>query len=461
MKNSTSMNCASRALPAIRSAAAVLALGAATASAATYTWMSSPANGNWDTTSANWNTSAAWVDGNDAVFPETTSQRKPNVTAPRTANNLTINSSTSYTIQGVGPLTVNGTILAKGDQTFAVPLAGSALHVQASAANTTVRLNSASNAQGSTYLEGAYAFILLPASDGALGEAPASPENNIFVSGSGIKTIRGGFNINSNRTVVLSSGASLEARSTGSPLVFKGVVKAETADSTTTRLLVNHIGIFSAVVLDPGAGRTNAFGRLTVKQIVKVASGVTRLSGPGSTGESANLFVCGRGSTSGYTSNQGILNVDGGELYSTQGSIYVDAKDYAQVTVTNGGKVVMPNAVYMNGNGTPAKLTVADGGIVHVKDLMISDSTTKSEVWLEEGGLIKAERLYMDHTGRPCDFHFNGGTYQATKEASSNMAAKEDSADYWTGVHFLIGEKGAVFDTSIKNTRLGLSLIHI
>ena len=40
--------------------AAMVVMGGAFA--ADYTWMSSPADANWNTTSLNWNTGEAWVD---------------------------------------------------------------------------------------------------------------------------------------------------------------------------------------------------------------------------------------------------------------------------------------------------------------------------------------------------------------------------------------------------------------
>ena len=42
--------------------------------AADYTWMSSPADALWNTTSLNWNSGEAWVDGNNAIFGSSSSK---------------------------------------------------------------------------------------------------------------------------------------------------------------------------------------------------------------------------------------------------------------------------------------------------------------------------------------------------------------------------------------------------
>lgn len=47
---------------------ASIAVTGAVAHAADYMWMSSPADALWNTTSLNWNSSEAWVDGNNAIF---------------------------------------------------------------------------------------------------------------------------------------------------------------------------------------------------------------------------------------------------------------------------------------------------------------------------------------------------------------------------------------------------------
>ena len=52
----------------------VVAVTGAVAYAANYTWMSSPADALWNTTSLNWNSGEAWVDGNNAIFGSSSSK---------------------------------------------------------------------------------------------------------------------------------------------------------------------------------------------------------------------------------------------------------------------------------------------------------------------------------------------------------------------------------------------------
>ena len=94
---------------------------------------------------------------------------------------------------------------------------------------------------------------------------------------------------------------------------------------------------------------------------------------------------------------------------------YVDAQQYGQVVVTNGGKVNMQSVEWLNGHGSPARLTIVDGGEVTLNKLRISQSQA-SEVHLNEGGLLKAVSLVIDpgiDPGPKGTFWFNGGRLQS------------------------------------------------
>ena len=90
----------------------------------TYTWLSTPADGNWNTSSLNWSDGTtdgvAWVDDvsnpNDAVFG-TTSTKSVSIGSRRTVNNLTFTGN-EYSLSGNGPLAVAGSVILSTGSTF-------------------------------------------------------------------------------------------------------------------------------------------------------------------------------------------------------------------------------------------------------------------------------------------------------------------------------------------------------
>ena len=421
-----------------------------------YTWMASPANATWDATSLDWNSGAAWADGNNAVFGAS-SQTTLAIPAERLVNDLTIN-NVAYTFNGTGPLRVKGTITPVGanDQNFNVPLAsgntdGSLRFYSTGVDWRSAYLNSVDNLQTKTVLAGT--VFLMAKGDGSFGPAPAAPAENITIE-SGNPTIfaNGAVTVNANRIVKIASGAALWTGS-NSPFTYKSQIVAEPdegsdySQDTYVKIRSNWGGL---VTFDPGENRTNAFGRLVIDtRRLKLASGTTVVTGPAtSTGDSAITYVKGNGTT--FSTDRGYLLVEGGELYSPAmedgKDRYVDVGAYGQVVVQNSGKVVMTNGVqWLNGLNSPGKLTVANGGVFAVNQLRVSQSgTSQSEVHLDEGGLIAVHQLRMDNASTGL-FAFNGGSLQATKENRAFYAGSETS---WENVSFTVGEKGAGFDLS-------------
>ena len=419
-----------------------------------YTWMASPANGSWDGTSANWNAGEAWADGNNAVFGSS-SQTTVTVGSERLVNDLTINNA-AYTFNGTGPLRVKGTITPVGakDQHFNVPLASGrddgSLHFTATGVDwRSAYLDSVNNLQTSTVLGGT--VFLMAKGDGSFGPAPATPTENIVIE-SGNPTIYGNasFAIHSNRIVKIKSGAALWTGS-NSPFTYKAQIVAEPEDDsdysldTKVKIRSNWGGL---VTFDPGADRTNAFGRLFIDtRRLRLASGVTTVTGPAtSTGEDAILYVKGNGSA--FSTDRGCLLIDGGELSSPKmtGDRYVDVGAFGQVVVTNGGRVTMPEGVqWINGLNSPGKLTVAKDGSFAVETLRVSQSGgNRSEVHLDEGGLLAVYQFRMDNASSGL-FAFDGGCLQALRETRAFYAGASAS---WANVAFTVGEKGAGFDLS-------------
>lgn len=202
--------------------------------------------------------------------------------------------------------------------------------------------------------------------------------------------------------------------------------------------------------INPGAGVTNIVGGMTVAGKLTISSGVTRLGvASNATGESAMLYVVGNWNNY-NTSSIGILDVTGGTLYATQ-NFYVDTRQYAQVTVKNGGKVYMPSAEWLNGLYNPSRLTISDGGEFLVGTLRVCSSSA-SQVNLNEGGLMALNNMaiYVTNT-KQAKFLFNGGRIQSRDGRENFLAPSSSSAteEQWNAaVKFAVGEGGAVFDTT-------------
>ena len=427
-----------------------------TSSAATYTW--EPTDGNWDTETGNWNdgslSGVVWVDNNDspndAVFGSSAAKKTVAAGSTRYVNNLQV--AGGYVFNGAGPISVAGTVTLTGtDSHFNSPFASlradGSLHI-AAASDWKIGYFAGANQQSATYLEGLVYFA--PSSDAVFGSEPEEPTDNIFVTGT--PTIYGNVQVSmhSNRTIRISSGSGLLTAGTAA-LTYRNMIVAEPSEGlqfSTNAYVTIRSDWTSLVTFDPGAARTNAFGRLRTYSRLKLASGVTAVTaGPSfGTGGSAVLYV--KGNESSFSTTRGNLLIDGGELYAPQSSRYVDVRMYGQVTVTNSGKVYMPNVEWLNGLYTPGRLTIADGGEVTLDKLRISQcSYAQSEIHLNEGGMLRANAIYIaESEAQKVLFRFNGGAVQA-RNASIAFITNPNTARYGK-TRFAVGEKGAVFDTS-------------
>ena len=328
--------------------AAVAALLTGGAYAADYTWMASPADANWNATSLNWNSGAAWVDDasapNNAIFPYTSSQKTITIPSGETrhVNNMTVGGA-NYDFTG-GAIGLTGTLLVT---------------------NT-------------------------------------------------------GCTISSRIAAKKASGLDY---STSARVTFKA----------------------NSAVMNPGVGVTNVVGSMTVKGKLTISSGVAHLGvAKNATGENAMLYVL--GNYNNFNSGIGNLEVAGGTLYATQ-NVYIEASQYAQVTVKDGGKVVMPSAEWLNGLYNPARLTVSNGGEFRVSVLRAC-SGYASQVNLNEGGLIAVRRIVAVNSTKQTKFLFNGGRLQS-RDGIENFLDASLTEDQWNAtIKFAVGEGGAVFDAS-------------
>ena len=435
--------------------AAVAAACAAAVAAEDWTW--GGGNGTWDSSSANWDR-GAWVDDeaspNNAVFAPS-AQASVTLSGSRFVNDVTVGGG-GVKIGGSGVLNIAGTLTANAETRITsrnVAIGGSnGLRI---AGSKMVYMLGTNTCSGGTYL-GSSNFIVLD-QDYQLGIVPETPEDNIFVTGEnpGIFA-QGAFSVNSNRTIRLQAGKSLRlGAGSGQTMNVRGVISApdsEGLDRNTDTLVTvfdGWKGWSGLTVFAPGDSRTNSFGRLLMYGHLRIGDGVTRLgfSTGGKTGENAMLYVKNVKTTS-FDSSWGVLEVAGGEL-AAPGRVYVDVSGYGQVKVSGGGKVYMPDVEWLNGLSTPGRLSVENGEFT-VRALRLSQSPG-SEVYLGEGGLICADKLFLDSDDRRCDFRFDGGFVQARsatgKAADRQLTYMSTNDVRWAGTTFRVMEKGAGFDT--------------
>ena len=212
-------------------------------------------------------------------------------------------------------------------------------------------------------------------------------------------------------------------------------------------------------VFDPGEGRTNIVGHLQLAANngrgghLRIASGVTYV-GAAVKDVDTKAMVYVKGNDTAYTNVYGNLELSGGTIYTSQ-SRYIQVFKYGQVTVTNNSKIIAYNCTWLHGGGsTPARLTVGSGGAVYVDQIHISRSTSGigTEIHLEEGGTISPNALTLasDISNPVGTFRFNGGALQARTERADFFGTPTGAK--WEGIKVLVGEKGAVFNTS--NTKV-------
>ena len=289
------------------------------------------------------------------------------------------------------------------------------------------------------------------ANDTALGAVPAAPATNIWVTGSNhtLYNEAGTFAIHPNRTTFIKDGRRLYLGTKGR-LVFGGEIHGEiaggNADPTGTAIHVR--GDWSgAIALDPGAGRTNDFGRLVSYGRTEITSGVTRVTSAtdaGTSQETALVFVSGNGTA--FTANRGKLAVNGGTLYAPPavGIRYLVAQQYAGVSISNGGVIDMPGATLVNGLGTPATFSV-ECGTVCVTNFQIANGTlddgVPSVVNFNADGFLATSELWSRATSL-ATVNFNGGGIRSWGK-DVNVGSTDGA---YANVTMLVKEGGAKFD---------------
>ncbi len=330
------------------------------------------------------------------------------------------------------------------------------------------------DANGSTYTGGLYldsteGLLFAPECDTAFGALPASPRDNIFVRGSSTALFGDvDLEIATNRNVLVSAGRDFSIiAKTGKTLTIHGEISGEHADGVlpTTRLRTtyqwtNEIGQSWAVwkdglvVLDPGEGRTNKLGRLTVEGNTEIRSGTTIVNGTSLNG-AAPVYIHGSGAAD---ATIGTLTVSGGELVVSPNSSakYVQVGnqngDYGLLDVC-GGTVKTSGGEFMNALG--AGLTVIrDGGVIdcgggnfRMAQYMTDNPTV---VRLATNGLLRCNQISLDMgKGTVATFLFDGGYIHPTVNNNSFCQSGNNAA--WNNITFAVGPGGAGFEVESGN----------
>lgn len=335
------------------------------------------------------------------------------------------------------------------------------------------------DADGATYNGGVFldsnsGLLVAPAHDGAFGAVPAEPADSVFVRGS--KTVLYGdtdLELATNRNVLVSAGRNFSIiAKTGKTLTIHGEINGEHADGVlpTTRLRTTYqwtnelsqtwaVWKGGLVVLDPGEGRTNNVGRITVEGNTEIKSGVTVVNGTG-LNDTAPFYVHGSGDAD---ATIGTLTVSGGELvvspessskyvqvgyYNTETGDY----DYGLLDVC-GGTLKTSGGEFLNALG--AGLTVIrDGGVIdceggnfRMAQYMKNNPTT---VRLATNGLLRCNQVSLDMgKGTVATFLFDGGYLHPT--VKNNSFCQDGNNAAWNNITFAVGPGGAGFEAESGN----------
>ena len=437
------------------SAAIAAATGAATAD--TLTWKGGT-SGTWDDTTECWQNgagnTAAWADGNVAVFAKDVSgDHTVTVSGNRTANGISGGGS-AYTFNGSGTISWTDWFARTANTTFNVPLTdnGGGLRFDAKGF---LYFKVANAHTGGTWVKGSGSSLnpfAITIGDRAFGAVPSQKQTNIVWQGGNVALYaeNGAKTLHANRTIRVVDGATFWI-STGEAIEIKGDivgdVNASSGLPSGTRLQIGRdASNWTALAKLSG---TNSVGRIKVLSRLEIAGGRTIVAtASAADNDSAPIYLVGNGSS--YKANNGRLLVSGGELVNSQsGARYFETQSYGQLDVA-GGSVIATNAIFLNAYGSPGKVTVRDGGLLHCGTFRLSQtgSGTGGELFLCTNGVLRVNQI--ETAGSAGAIHFNGGRLQRT--SSSGDAIANASSANWDGIPFLVEAGGAVLDTSNGRT---------
>ncbi|MBP5545044.1 MAG: RNA polymerase sigma factor [Kiritimatiellae bacterium] len=445
------MNISKTSRTAAMLAAATLATGAA---ADTLYWAGGT-SGTWDDSTECWTNSASstprpWQDGSDAVFSDDeAADHTIAVSGNRIAGNVT--GKRKYTFNGTGTMSWTDWFSRTGETSFNVPLTdnGGGLRFDAKGS---LYFTVANTHTGGTWVKGSssslYAFALKNIGDRAFGAVPVEKQTNIVWQGGNVALYaeNGAKTLHANRTIRVVDGATFWI-ATGDTIEIKGDIVGDVNATyglpSGTRLQVGRDATtWTGLAKLSG---TNSVGRIKVISQLEIAGGRTSVArGTAADNENAPIYIVGNGSA--YKTRVGRMLVSGGELVNSQSDTrYFETQSYGQLDVA-GGSVIATNVLFLNAYGSPGKVTVRDGGLLHCGTFRLSQTGTGTggELFLCTNGVLRVNQIGT--SGSAGAIHFNGGRLQRT--SSDGDAIANASSTTWNGISFLVEAGGAVLDTS-------------
>ena len=252
--------------------------------------------------------------------------------------------------------------------------------------------------------------------------------------------------LHANRTIRVVDGATFWI-ATGDPIEIKGDIVGDINATyglpSGTRLQVGRdASTWTGLAKLSGS---NSVGRIKVLSQLEIAGGRTSVArGTQADNENAPIYIVGNGNE--YKTRVGRMLVSGGELVNSQSDTrFFETQSYGQLDVA-GGSVIATNVLFLNAYGSPGKVTVRDGGLLHCGTFRLSQTGTGTggELFLCTNGVLRVNQIGT--SGSAGAIHFNGGRLQRT--SSSGDAIANASGTAWNGISFLVEAGGAVLDTS-------------
>ena len=251
--------------------------------------------------------------------------------------------------------------------------------------------------------------------------AGATTLGNLTFSTDGYVIAGGSLAMNGNATV-----------STGTAVLQASVSRAAGAWTRTGA---------GTLVLDPGAGRTNALYALKNDSgTLRIVSGATVVTGSTVEGEYKL--------TDTFHNNGGAIQVWGG-LLKTTGTGWVAQN--GTLAITNGVVDFTSLTQVLNAYGASASTTVSGAGVLDVTELRVTQFNggyDKATINLNVGGTLRLHRFYHDTASSSTrgSINFGGGALVAKSSRTDFLGTT--SANWRQGVRIQVREGGAIIDSN-------------
>ena len=288
-------------------------------------------------------------------------------------------------------------------------------------------------------------------SNQALGQAPASPEDNIFFESpsntvASMLVSHGGVTLGATRNLRIGNGvtALVATYNSDSPLTIKGTFSCENPEHGHLRT-TGYDSNPGRITLDPGANRTNVLSRLFAGAQTVIASGTTLLKGSTGSGYGDNSPL--------HIQNGRSLTVSDAELLATGSGIYATQSG---TFVIDGGLVDLGSRELLHAFAKPATTTVRKGGRLNLGSIRMSGDgsggdAAKSVVNVETGGVLRVtDKMYIfsSHTGYKATMNCNGGVLEWANTANAYCPYASNSGTVYvnsmSGIAWNVLEGGLV-----------------